>query len=157
MAKLFKKNLVRIVERFENKAACLEHMTQLLANCDCLQFPDRFIAAIKGREDIMSTGIGREIAIPHARDLTVTCLRVAVCMLIEPLEFNSFDNLPVRLVFMIAVPQNTNQEYMKILRSMSEFLRQDENRQNLLSSQTEDELYTKISELDHVIAQNLQL
>ena len=119
MSKLFRPELVKIVEKFENKSECLDYMAALLSDCGCLSFPDRFLAAVKGREEIMSTGIGRGIAIPHARDLTVNCLQIAVCMVRKEMEFTSVDGLPVRLIFMIAVPQSSNQDYMKILRSLS--------------------------------------
>jgi mannitol/fructose-specific phosphotransferase system IIA component (Ntr-type) len=57
---------------------------------------------------------------------------------------------------MIAVPQNSNQEYMLILRSLSEYLRQDEKRNALLASADEDELFEKVSEIEHVIRKNTQ-
>ncbi len=62
-------------------------MANLLSESGCLSFPDRFLAAVKGREEIMSTGIGKGIAIPHARDLTVSCLRIAVCLVKQDLAF----------------------------------------------------------------------
>jgi fructose-specific phosphotransferase system IIA component len=125
MNALFKPELVRIVDAFQSKSDCLNYMACLLSASGCLSFPDRYLAAVKGREEIMSTGIGKGVAIPHARDLTVECLRIAVCMISQALDFNSVDSEPVNLVFMIAVPQNSNQEYMKILRNLSEYLRTD--------------------------------
>ncbi|MEF3695125.1 MAG: PTS sugar transporter subunit IIA [Candidatus Cloacimonadota bacterium] len=154
MNKLFHSDLVRIVDHFGTKKDCLNYMVNMLSESGCLLFPDRFAAAVKGREEIMSTGIGREVAIPHARDLTVSCLKIAVCLIKSPLDFVSMDDLPVRIVFMIAVPQNSNKEYMKILRSLSEYLRQDEARAELLGSQDEEELFTNVKKIEtSIIAQ----
>jgi mannitol/fructose-specific phosphotransferase system IIA component (Ntr-type) len=143
-----------MIDGFESKNQCLEYMAKLLSDSGCMEYPDRFLSAVKGREEIMSTGIGKEVGIPHARDLMVNTLRIAVCLLKEPLEFQSMDDLPVRVVFMIAVPQNSNQEYMMILKSISEYLKQDDKRLTLLSSSTEDELFSKVSEIEHVINKN---
>lgn len=151
MNALFKLELVRIVDAFKSKSECLDYMAELLSNSGCLSFPDRYLAAVKGREEIMSTGIGRGIAIPHARDLTVNCLKIAVCMLKEALDFGSVDNEPVNLVFMIAVPQNSNQEYMRILRSLSEHLRQDKNRAKLLGSNSDRELFEHVQTMQDII------
>ncbi|MCB5270914.1 MAG: PTS sugar transporter subunit IIA [Candidatus Cloacimonetes bacterium] len=151
MNALFKLELVRIVDAFKSKGECLDYMAELLSDSGCLSFPDRYLAAVKGREEIMSTGIGRGIAIPHARDLTVNCLRIAVCMLKEALDFGSVDNEPVNLVFMIAVPQNSNQEYMRILRSLSEHLRQDKNRAKLLGSNSDRELFEHVQTMQDII------
>lgn len=151
MNALFKLELVRIVDAFKNKYECLDYMAGLLSDSGCLSFPDRYLAAVKGREEIMSTGIGRGIAIPHARDLTVNCLKIAVCMLREALDFGSVDNEPVNLVFMIAVPQNSNQEYMRILRSLSEYLRQEKNRAKLLGSNSDRELFEHVQTMQDII------
>ena len=157
MAKLFKRSLVKLVASFQDKDQCLEHMVKMLADSGCMEIPDRFLAAVKGREEIMSTGIGREVAIPHDRDLVVNTMRIAVCLLHQPLEFQAMDQLPVRVVFMIAVPQNSNSAYMMILRSISEYLRQDEKRLALLASNSEDELFARVSEIEDVISKNIQL
>jgi fructose-specific phosphotransferase system IIA component len=157
MTHLFKRSLVKIVDGFADKGKCLEFMAQMLADSGCMQFPDRFLAAVKGREEIMSTGIGKGVAIPHSRDLMVNTLRIAVCLLKKPLDFHSLDHHPVRIVFMIAVPQNSNHEYMMILRSLSEYLKQDDKRNALIDCQTEDELFEKVSEIEHVINKNTEL
>lgn len=156
MSRLFQPELVKIVDGFASKSACLEYLTNLLAESGCLSFPDRFLAAVKGREEIMSTGIGKGVAIPHARDLTVSHLKSAVCLAREPLEFQSVDDLPVQMVFMIAVPQSSSREYMQILRSMSEYLRQDVNRKALLNSKNETELYTHVLKIEDLIADSLR-
>lgn len=155
MNRLFKPELVKIVDGFRTKSECLTYMAALLAESGCLNFPDRFLAAVKGREDIMSTGIGKGVAIPHARDLTVKCLQATVCLIHKPLEFQSVDDLPVQLVFMIAVPQNSNKEYMKILRSLSEYLRQSENRNALINATTETELYNDVLEIEDIMANSI--
>jgi mannitol/fructose-specific phosphotransferase system IIA component (Ntr-type) len=155
MSKLFQPELTKIVDGFESKSACLDYMTRLLSKSGCLAFPDRFLAAVRGREDIMSTGIGRSVAIPHARDLTVSALRTAVCLLRTPLDYESVDDQPVRIIFMIAVPQNSNKDYMKILRSLSEYLRQDDKRELMLNAKNEMELYNEIIKIEDDISDSL--
>jgi fructose-specific phosphotransferase system IIA component len=155
MNRLFQPELVRIVDGFTSKSECLDFLASLLAESGCLSFPDRFLAAVKGREDIMSTGIGKGIAIPHARDLTVSHLQIAVCLIHEPLEFQSVDDLPVQLVFMIAVPQSSSKEYMKILRSLSEYLRKSENRDTLINAKDETELYHDVLKIETILTDSI--
>ncbi|NLK49813.1 MAG: PTS sugar transporter subunit IIA [Candidatus Cloacimonetes bacterium] len=148
MNPLFTADLLRIVQRFESKGQCLEYMAQLLAQSGCLMMVDRYLASIKSREDVMSTGIGHGIAIPHARDESVTCLRIAVCLIREGMDFLALDDQPVSLVFMLAVPEDKNKEYMKILRSLSEYLRQEDLRQRLLDAKDERELFGYVQEIE---------
>ncbi len=156
MSRLFQPDLVRIVDGFDSKASCLSYMINMLEESGCLIFPDRFLAAVRGREDIMSTGIGKGVAIPHARDLTVTALRIAVCLIKNPLDYQSVDDLPVQLVFLIAVPQSSNKEYMNILRSLSEYLREDAKRNKLLNSTNETELYHEVLAIEDIITHHLR-
>ena len=148
---LFQPELVKIVEGFDTKEECLVYLTNLLADSGALSFPDRFLAAVKGREEIMSTGIGKGVGITHARDLTVAFMKIAVCLIKRPLEFQSVDDLPVQLVFMIAVPQSSNREYMKILRALSEYLRQSDNRDRIINVKDETELYHEVHTIEEHI------
>ncbi len=148
MNPLFTADLLRIVQRFESKSQCLEYMAQLLAQSGCLMMVDSYLASIKSREDVMSTGIGHGIAIPHARDESVTCLRIAVCLIREGMDFMALDDQPVSLVFMLAVPEDKNKEYMKILRSLSEYLRQEDLRQRLFDAKDERELFGYVQEIE---------
>jgi len=70
-------------------------MVKLLHEHDVLAYTDTFIKAVKSREEAMSTGIGRAIAIPHARDHSVNKLGIALCLLNEGLDFGSVDSEPV--------------------------------------------------------------
>ncbi|HOD59576.1 MAG TPA: PTS sugar transporter subunit IIA [Candidatus Syntrophosphaera sp.] len=151
MNRLIEPELVKIVNSFESKNECLDYMVGLLAESGCLNKPDRFLAAVKGREEIMSTGIGKGVALPHARDLTVNALKMAVCVIRQPLDFMSVDNLPVQLVFMIAVPQDLNKEYMKILRILAEYLRDNDRRQNLINARDEEELYNEVQHIEETM------
>ncbi len=152
---LFQSELVKIVDGFASKADCLEQMCSLLAQSDCLGSHQRFLDAVNGREDIMTTGIGKNVAIPHARDLSVSCLKAAVCLLREPLDFQSVDGLPVQLIFMIAIPQTAGKEYMKVLRAISEYLRDDAKRQALLNSKTSAELNHEVLKIQALVADSL--
>ena len=155
MNRLIEPELVKIVNSFESKNECLDYMVGLLAESGCLNKPDRFLAAVKGREEIMSTGIGKGVALPHARDLTVNALKMAVCVIRQPLDFMSVDNLPVQLVFKIAVPQDLNKEYMKILRILAEYLRDNDRRQNLINARDEEELYNEVQHIEETMVNAL--
>ena len=68
-------------------------------------------------------------------------------MLDNELEFNSVDGEAVKVIFMIAVPENKKDEYMKVLSGISNFLRIDENREKLFIAKTKDELFGILEEI----------
>ena len=94
------------------------------------------------REELMSTAIGRGIAIPHVRLSSVTDLVVtAGISRTDIVDFHPLDDEPVRLVFMIAAAYNQHAYYLQTLSWFSSRLKNSELRDSLLGAQTEQEVY----------------
>ena len=89
------------------------------------------------REELMSTAIGRGIAIPHVRLASVTDLVMAVGISrTDIIDFNTIDDTPVRLLFMIAAAYNQHSYYLQTLSFFSSRLKNQELRDGLLAVET---------------------
>jgi len=98
------------------------------------------------REDLMSTAIGRGIAIPHIRLASVTDLVVSVGISqTEIIDFKTFDDEPVKLLFMIAAAHNQHAYYLQTLSFFCTRLRNSELRNALLASTSPQEAYKVLS------------
>ena len=94
------------------------------------------------REELMSTAIGRGIAIPHIRLSSVTDLVVSVGISqTDIIDFQALDDEPVRLLFMIAAATSQHAYYLQTLSFFSARLKNRELRNALLSSKNPDEAY----------------
>ena len=94
------------------------------------------------REDLMSTAIGRGIAIPHVRLASVTDLVMSVGISkVDVIDFNPIDDVPVRLMFMIAAAYNQHSYYLQTLSYCSSKIRNSQLRDSLLASESPDEAY----------------
>ena len=94
------------------------------------------------REELMSTAIGRGIAIPHVRLSSVTDLVMAVGVCKKPIaDFQTLDDQPVNLLFMIAAAYNQHSYYLKTISYFSGKLKQPDLRESMLSAQTEMDIY----------------
>lgn len=94
------------------------------------------------RDELMSTAIGRGIAIPHVRLASVTDLVVSVGISHTPvLDFSTLDDEPVRLIFMIAAAFNQHAYYLQTLSFFSARLKNRELRDSLLKAQSTREVY----------------
>jgi PTS system nitrogen regulatory IIA component len=99
------------------------------------------------REELMSTAIGRGIAIPHIRLQSITDLVVSVGISrVDITDFNPLDDEPVRLVFMIAAAYNQHASYLQTLSYFSAKLKNPVLRNSLINAQTEDEVYKLLTE-----------
>lgn len=94
------------------------------------------------REELMSTAIGRGIAIPHIRLASVTDLVVSVGISRTGIvDFQPLDDEPVRLMFMIAAAYNQHAYYLQTLSFFSARLKNRELRDALLTAQTPQDAY----------------
>jgi PTS system nitrogen regulatory IIA component len=76
------------------------------------------------RERLGSTGLGRGVAVPHVR---LAGLKRIVCIfarLQQPIEYESHDNEPVDLVFLLLAPDHAGADHLKALASISRVVRE---------------------------------
>jgi len=95
------------------------------------------------REQIMSTGIGQGIGIPHVRFSGVSEPQVLVGVKPEGFDdYESLDGEPVKMVFMILVGENHHKEYLRILSLLVHRLKEDEFRSSLASAENSEAVYS---------------
>lgn len=108
---------------------------------------ERFRKAIHQREQIVSTGIGMGVALPHAKLKELTDFFIVIG--IQPkkgLDWNSLDKAPVRLIFMIGGPDDRQTEYLQILSLLTSAIRDLEMRKKLLNATSEEEVLALFSQ-----------
>ena len=101
---------------------------------------EEFLRVIKEREQLGSTGIGYNIAIPHARSKAIKSLVGALGISREGMDFDALDKEPVHLFFLLGAPQNVSGEYLKALAIISRFLRRKKVRQDLMKAETIEQI-----------------
>ena len=80
-------------------------------------------AALQERESLGPTGVGKGIALPHARLDSLESVIGIFLRLEKPLDFDSVDRQPVDLVFALLAPQDAGVEHLKALALVSRTMR----------------------------------
>ncbi len=108
--------------------------------CEVTQIINKetFIKEIIEREKDLSTGIGLNIAIPHARIDGIEDFHIAIGRIKEGIPFNSLDDKPVKVIIMIAAPKDKQKEYIKLLAQIVIFAKNKVNFQHLLNDSPKD-------------------
>lgn len=75
------------------------------------------------RERLGSTGLGNGIAIPHGRIAGLTRVYEVFARVHTPVDFESLDNQPVDLVYMLLAPADAGADHLKALSRVSRLLR----------------------------------
>lgn len=102
--------------------------------------------AVHDREKIMSTGVGKGFAIPHAKTASVTDIVAAFGKLENPIDFQALDGQPVNLVFLLVGKENLVGPHIKLLSRISRMMNKDEFRENLAKANTVDDIYNLFDE-----------
>jgi len=88
----------------KKKSAVLEEMVAHLAQHQIARQADALLEVLRQREALGSTGIGKGIAVPHARSTMVAERAVLLARSSKGVEFDAADENPVHLIFMIVAP-----------------------------------------------------
>ncbi len=102
------------------------------------------LEAIEERENVLSTGIGFGVAIPHARSSAVRELSVVCGLSPVPVPYDSIDGDPVRLFFLIVAPEAAAGQHVKILSRIARLVRKEHIRQQLCQADTADRFYAAL-------------
>lgn len=81
------------------------------------------LAALVQREKLGTTGIGEGVAVPHARLKDLPRSFGLFARLAKPIDYDSLDEVPVDLVFLIVAPEDENAEQLKTLAKIARLLR----------------------------------
>jgi mannitol/fructose-specific phosphotransferase system IIA component (Ntr-type) len=134
-----------------NKADALRALTQLLFRGSRLKGGAAAADQIMAREAIESTGIGRGIAVPHARTPSLKHLRCAVGRIPEGLDFNAVDKKPVYLIFLICYPPAQQTTYLNFVASVAKLLREGASLQAILDAGSAAEIFEVLERLSETL------
>lgn len=129
------------------KRELLELLCANLADAGVTNSASEFFKAIWEREESFSTGIGRNVAIPHGKSGSVKETKILLAIIPDGVEYDALDGEPVKLLFMFAVPLGKDKEYSALLAKVTTFVREESNRNMLLDAETEEEILKQIREV----------
>jgi PTS system fructose-specific IIC component len=132
----------------ETRDEIIDEMIGKLNRVGALHSEEEFKQAIMNREQEGTTGIGMNIAIPHGKSDAVKKPSVVFGIKQSGVDWKSLDGTEAKLIFMIAVPKESEgNEHLKILQMLSRKLMDDSYKERLLSVQTKEEAYKLLDEI----------
>ena len=126
----------------KEKTDVINELVDLFKNDERVKELDEMRNAVHEREKIMSTGVGKGFAIPHAKTNSVSEIVAAFGKLDEPIDFQALDEQPVNLVFLLVGKENLVGPHIKLLSRISRMMNKDEFRESLSKAKTAEEIYS---------------
>lgn len=110
---------------------------------------NQFIDELNARETLSTTGIGEGIAIPHVKSALIDKPVIIFLRSDKGIPWDSLDEEPVHLVFMIAVPENAESVHLDILTRLCRWLMDDDLRNALMQQDSAAGIISLLSEKEN--------
>lgn len=137
---LFQRELIDLDLTTVNKQTTMQHMANRLYQNGDLSNLEQFVDKLLAREELSTTGVGDEIAIPHAQDETIKEARIIFARSEQGIDWQALDQKPVKMIFMIAAPTAGNNEHLRALAKLSTVLMKDEAKEAFLKAKSPEEV-----------------
>jgi fructose-specific phosphotransferase system IIA component len=142
-------DLIMLDVRAETKEDLFKKMADRAERAGFVADQAAFERDLWEREEAGSTGLANGVAIPHSRSGSAGRMVILVARLSEPIPYETLDNLPVRMVFMIAASQDDD-AYLRILSLLANLLNTPGVTERLLAAPTTHDLYDLLAhEIEH--------
>lgn len=131
-----------------SKKGILEELSNALVQGGKLPDRDKVVEVLLEREKLGSTGIGDGIAIPHGKMKEINGLVTSFGRSIQGVNFESIDNKPAHLFFLLIAPENSAGIHLKALARISRLLKDPSFRNRLMEAKDRHDLFGIITEED---------
>lgn len=116
---LLSEDLVCFDLKSKEKYEAINELVSILEKAGRLNDSDKFRKDVLAREAKASTGIGREVAIPHSKSDAVIKPSVVFAKSKRGIDFESIDGKKVKVFFMIAVPMDSSDVHLEVISEIS--------------------------------------
>lgn len=138
-------DLIELNMKSKAKDDVLRELVDIIARSENILDKEKCYDALVAREKLGSTGIGKAVAIPHAKTDYVSNLTIGFGISEAGIEFDSLDDMKTNLFFVFASPVKDSQIYLKILARISRLIRNEVFRNSLINAKTTKEVIELIN------------
>ena len=132
----------------KDKNDIIDKMTRLMLKTGRINNLEKYKKLVLKREEEGSTGVGEEIAIPHGKGECVTEPGLVAMVVPNGVDYNALDGKPVKLLFMIAAPNTSDNVHLDVLSRLSTMLMNSNFKNKLISAKSKDEFLKIIDETE---------
>ncbi len=131
---LLRPDQVRIGLPGTTKPEVIDALIDVLAGHEAIDSLEAVREAIFDREEMMSTGVGKMLGLPHAKTAAATETVAAFATTDEPVDFGAIDDEPIRLLLLLVGPEDHKSKHIKILGRISRLVSRDALRTRLIEA-----------------------
>jgi PTS system nitrogen regulatory IIA component len=131
-----------------DKASVLEELSLFLKSKGLVPEKENLLNALMEREKLGSTGIGENVAIPHAKSSEIDQIVTIFARSIKGVEFDSLDKKPVHFIYLVLAPEKSSGQHLKVLARISRLLKNKSLREAIMNASETNQIYSIIADED---------
>jgi fructose-specific phosphotransferase system IIA component len=148
LTELLSPDRIKIPLVSSSKDEILAELVEVVGKNASIRDLDEVLRAVRDREEVLSTGIGSGVAIPHGKSAGITELALVAGVMPEGIDFEALDGKPVNLFFLLVGPESAAGQHVKALSRISRLLRRDSFRVRLTEATSPEQFYSIIVEAE---------
>lgn len=148
LSELLTPERIRVPLKGTQKDDLLRELVEVLRDSGAIADAEQVLRAVREREQVLSTGIGSGVAIPHGKSDGVNQLALAAGVTAAPVDFEALDGRPVSLFFLLVGPESAAGQHVKALSRISRLLRRDALREQLATARSPEEFLALVSQAE---------
>ena len=131
-----------------DKESTLDELSSFLKDKGMVLNKETLQSALMQREALGSTGIGENVAIPHAKISAIDQIVTVFGRSIKGIEFDSLDKKPVHFIYLVLAPVNSSGQHLKVLARISRLLKNTTLKESIMSATETNQIYSIIADED---------
>ena len=131
-----------------DKKNVLDELSTFLETKGEITSKEKLLAALIEREKLGSTGIGENVAIPHAKIGEIDKIITVFGRSKNGVSFESLDQKPVNFIFLVLAPENSTGQHLKALARISRLFKNNSLRESILKANEVDQIYSILVDED---------
>lgn len=140
LSDILNKVSIKLNANIESKDELLSDLVKLAGITGNISDLEKALNDVKAREDVMSTGVGKGIAIPHAKTISISKTVAALVTLNNYVDYDSLDKKPVNIAFLLLSEPVNIGNHLRLLSQISKLLNNESLRDRILESKSEEEV-----------------
>ena len=144
---LKKEHIIKELDSRDKKNV-LDELSSFLENEGEITSKENLLAALIEREKLGSTGIGENVAIPHAKISEIDKIITVFGRSKNGVEFESLDQKTVNFIFLVIAPENSTGQHLKVLARISRLFKNPSLRESVLRTNEADQIYSILVDED---------
>ena len=144
---LKKEHIIKELDSRDKKNV-LDELSSFLKDEGEITSKENLLAALIEREKLGSTGIGENVAIPHAKISEIDKIITVFGRSKNGVEFESLDQKPVNFIFLVIAPENSTSQHLKALARISRLFKNPSLRESVLRTNEADQIYSILVDED---------